>query len=78
MEYEILVNKIMCIYCRDVIESKSVHDFKFCKCGRVAVDGGHEYLRRVGDLNDFIELSVTRKIDKPIVPTLRNNNGKVN
>ena len=33
-----LVNKIKCKKCGDVIESMSVHDFKFCKCGSVAVD----------------------------------------
>lgn len=31
-------------YSGDVIESFSVHDFKYCKCESVAVDGGHEYL----------------------------------
>ena len=39
--------------CGDIIESKSVHDFKFCKCEAVAVDGGHDYLRRVGALEDW-------------------------
>lgn len=36
----ILENKIKCKHCGDVIESKHVHDFKRCSCGRVAVDGG--------------------------------------
>ncbi len=53
----ILVNKIQCKKCGDIIESLSVHDFKFCKCGAVAVDGGHEYLRRCGSFNDIIDLS---------------------
>ena len=44
---KILVNKIRCKKCGDIIESKSVHDFNFCKCESVAVDGGHDYLRRV-------------------------------
>lgn len=39
----IFVNKIRCNKCGDIIESISVHDFKFCKCGAVAVDGGHDY-----------------------------------
>ena len=42
----IKVNKIRCNKCGEIIESKSVHDFKFCQCGAVAVDGGHDYLRR--------------------------------
>lgn len=54
---KILVNKIRCKKCGEVIESKSVHDFKFCKCKSVAVDGGHEYLRRLGNLEDWEDLS---------------------
>ena len=54
---KILVNKIQCKKCKDIIESKHVHDFKWCSCGAVAVDGGLEYLRRVGNLEDIIELS---------------------
>ena len=43
-----------------VILSKASHDhdFEFCKCGAVAVDGGHDYLRRCGNREDWEELSV--------------------
>jgi len=34
---KILVNKIRCKRCNDVIESTHRHDFKFCKCGACAV-----------------------------------------
>ena len=54
---KILVNKIQCKKCKDIIESKYVHDFKWCVCRNIAVDGGLEYLRRVGNLEDIIELS---------------------
>ena len=54
---KILVNKIKCNKCGDIIESMHQHDFKFCKCGTVAVDGGKEYLRRVGNREDWEELS---------------------
>ena len=54
---KILVNKIKCNKCGDIIESVSVHDFKSCKCGAVAVDGGHDYLRRGGYREDREELS---------------------
>ena len=59
---KILVNKIKCKKCGDIIESKSVHDFKFCKCGSVAVDGGHDYLRRVGTFGDWEDQSEYEKI----------------
>ena len=54
---KIMVNKIRCKKCGDVIESKSVHDFKFCKCESVAVDGGHNYLRRLGEPENWEDLS---------------------
>ena len=53
----IKVNKIRCNKCGEIIESKSVHDFKFCKCGAVAVDGGKDYLRRCGNREDWEDLS---------------------
>ncbi len=55
----IIINKIKCKKCGDEIESKSVHDFKSCRCGAVAVDGGHNYLRRCGNREDWEELTVT-------------------
>ena len=54
---KIIVNKIKCNKCGEILESISVHDFKFCKCGSVAVDGGHEYLRRCGKRENWEELS---------------------
>lgn len=58
---KILVNKIQCKKCKDIIESKHVHDFKWCKCRSIAVDGGLEYLRRIGNFEDIIELSEFEK-----------------
>lgn len=49
-------NAVKCVHCGDVIESKSVHHFVSCSCGRCAVDGGREYLKRMGNLSDFVEL----------------------
>lgn len=39
-------NRIKCNLCGDIIESENTHDFKWCKCGSVFVDGGHSYFRR--------------------------------
>jgi hypothetical protein len=50
-------NKIQCTLCQEIIESKRPHDFKSCKCGSCSVDGGLEYLRRLGTDNYIIELS---------------------
>ena len=52
-------NKIKCRHCGDVIESTHTHDFKWCKCGMVAVDGGLEYLKRsANNPNDYYDLSI--------------------
>lgn len=47
----ILKNKIRCNKCKDEIESTYRWDFKWCKCGAVAVDGGKDYLKRCGDID---------------------------
>ena len=54
---KIITNKIRCKKCGDIIESTHRHDFKFCKCGAVAVDGGKDYLRRCGNREVLVELS---------------------
>jgi hypothetical protein len=43
---KITLNQIQCNHCQDIITSEYRHDFKWCKCGRVAVDGGKDYLKR--------------------------------
>lgn len=58
MREKILTNKIKCLKCGDIIESIHVHDFNYCSCGRVAVDGGREYLRRCfHECGDYEDLS---------------------
>lgn len=61
---KIIKNAIQCKKCGNIIESKSVHDFVTCSCGACSVDGGHEYLRRCGNLEDMIDLSVIEPDDK--------------
>jgi len=46
-EERIIRNSVRCGLCGDEIESRHRHDFVQCRCGNVAVDGGHDYLRRV-------------------------------
>lgn len=61
----IIENKIQCNICKDIIESKYTHDFKWCECGNVAIDGGKEYMKRCskkydGDSMPFNDLSITK------------------
>jgi len=64
-----LCNKIRCPVCEEVIQSYHIHDFKFCKCGSVAIDGGNDYLRRVSEV-DWEELTI---LDDGSHETRRNN-----
>lgn len=60
MREVVVTNKAQCKLCGDVIESKHGHDFKWCKCGEIAVDGGKRYLKRAAkNLDNIIELSET-------------------
>lgn len=60
---KIIKNCIKCNHCGDVIVSTHRHDFKWCKCGTVAVDGGNDYLRRsfTNNAEDFTDLSEYEK-----------------
>lgn len=64
----ILLNRIKCNYCNDVIISKTKHDFQGCSCKKTFVDGGNFYLRRIGD--NYTEMYV---IDDGKQETRRNN-----
>jgi hypothetical protein len=55
---KIILNAIKCLHCGDKLVSTHRHDFKFCKCKSVAVDGGEAYLRRLGQRADYQEASV--------------------
>ena len=59
---KIITNRIRCLKCGDIIISKSVHDFRYCSCRACAVDGGTDYLRRVGELEDWEDLSIVEEI----------------
>lgn len=61
---KIIKNAIQCKKCGEIIESTNVHDFVICSCGACSVDGGHDYLRRCGNLEDIIDLSVIEPDDK--------------
>lgn len=61
MRVQIIRNVAKCGACQDVIESVTVHDFVECSCGAIFVGGGKQYLRRGGDLDNFIDQSVIRE-----------------
>jgi hypothetical protein len=50
-------NRAKCALCEDVIESKSRHDFVSCSCGAIFVDGGRDYCRMGGNMENIILLN---------------------
>ena len=40
-------DRLKCLHCSDIIQSMDVHDFKYCSCRSVAIDGGSDYCRLV-------------------------------
>ncbi len=57
MATKITKNAAKCLKCGDIIESTFRHDFRYCSCRAIFVDGGLDYLRRGGDFNNIEELS---------------------
>ena len=54
---KILINMAQCLVCKTVLVSRTRHDFVSCPCGTF-VDGGTDYLRRGGLLDEMVEMSV--------------------
>lgn len=54
---KLIFNAVQCAKCDDVVVSSHRHDFRYCKCGAIAVDGGLEYTKRCGDIFNCIDLS---------------------
>lgn len=42
-----------CKKCGDLIWSSDVHDMVWCKCGAIAIDGGEDYCKVSGNLEDM-------------------------
>jgi hypothetical protein len=45
--------RIRCLNCLDVIESMHRHDFHYCSCKAVFIDGGNDYTRIGGHPQDW-------------------------
>lgn len=54
-------NKAKCKKCGDIIESVHRHDFKWCSCESIAVDGGTAYIKRCGNLEDIEDMCEYRE-----------------
>ena len=60
---KLVLNMAQCSECEVVCISVHVHDFRTCLCGAISVDGGLEYIKRGGALENIKELSVYKEDD---------------
>ncbi len=60
---KIYFNKAQCRLCGSIIVSKKEDELVNCSCGTIAISGGYEFLKRFGDLNNLIEISVVIDLD---------------
>ena len=59
LKYIQVRHAVYCKKCKETIESKWCHDFKFCSCGSIGIDGGIEAGNRIlGNLADMENRSV--------------------
>lgn len=54
---KLIHNRIKCLKCGDIIESTHRHDWVQCSCGACFVDGGHDYMRIGGNIEDWEDMS---------------------
>jgi len=54
VKYTQIRHAIQCKKCLETIESKHIHDFKYCPCGAVGIDGGISDGNRIlGSMSDI-------------------------
>ena len=64
---ELLKNEVFglrCKKCADVIYSHHRHDMRYCKCNTIAIDGGRDYTRILGELTDMESVVINTENNK--------------
>lgn len=54
-----LVIGVICPRCGDIIFSRANHDFHYCTCGGIMVDGGLDYLR-YGSMSEDVDFKAIK------------------
>jgi len=61
--YKQVRHAVLCKKCKDTIESTYRHDFKYCSCGAVGIDGGIEAGNSIlGNLEDMENRSMYKAV----------------
>ena len=58
------ISAIQCKKCGDTIYSRAQHDFRYCSCRTIAIDGGFDYVRIIGDNKNMTEKKIEVKHTK--------------
>ena len=59
VRYTQIRHAIQCKKCLEIVESKHLHDFKYCSCRAVGIDGGVSAGNRIlGNLSDMEDRSM--------------------
>ena len=61
---KLLRHRIQCLSCGEIIESRWGHDFRFCHCRKIYVDGGLS-CPRIGWSGPFRDMS---EYEEPLTP----------
>lgn len=59
-----VLNAVKCLYCKDTIFSRTIHDFRTCSCGKTSIDGGFDYTKVSGTPNKVESVSLDVDITK--------------
>ncbi|WP_456119729.1 DUF7695 domain-containing protein [Virgibacillus dakarensis] len=59
----VIVNKVRCKKCDDIIESIHSYDFRRCSCGAIFIDGGKDYQRYGWGMNQSGNAKLEDSID---------------
>lgn len=49
-----------CKLCGDILNTNTNHEMRSCTCGALSVDGGHDYVRVIGNEEEF-EVVIAKK-----------------
>jgi hypothetical protein len=52
------IDGVLCKKCNFIVYSRALHDFRWCPCENVAIDGGREYVRLAFKSNQFVQVRV--------------------
>jgi hypothetical protein len=57
-ETSVVCAGLQCLDCGEIVVSLHRHDWRSCKCGKVFIDGGRDYVRYGGDAQNMKHVTV--------------------